>query len=672
MADSMQKAMIAKDAARRKGEASNSQVISGPTSISPTMAPTPISSPVTNNEPTITPNPQVIPLSDKDERERQKSIDRAIYIQDRRFNSANPEPIIAQNPQVIKEETRPPQDSTPISLEPTIAPNPQIEQQADWAYSPPPPINTEPVLSPNQYEAPPASSYSTPQMTDAQLKTFTKSKPTPKSTPRPKTAITTRAKSQKESKKGKPIPYIIGAVPGPSLEATRNVFHNSQLIVEIIPCIPVMSDGLSLFTIQSKLDEFKSRLKIFGYEIGPGDCIKIAIQADITPSESFSNDYGESFLSKITDVASSGAAELNQITGSTNAAQAAGKLANVGGKVMSGIPYAKEAMEGIATKAQELEAWSKSAPGGAKGAANMALAMLGGARIDFPQVWKNSAFSTSYSVTVKLYNPSPGNAKATDFFIIGPLATLLLLGLPKEQEELKGRAYNYPYFHKIKCKGLFEIDQGAITSIQVTKGTEGQIAFNQNLGMVEVKMDFIDLHAHMVGSSDTGTNIPTLGKYLKILKESRKPLESMYVKSDNEEESNKQESNTDDYSGAPNQQEYDHYEPGPQPDSTTSPTERIDPDQDEMAKDLIANNPKELAPVPVSNTDDYTGAPIQENPQYEAPPIVEQMPPAVQAAAAKGSAEAQDAYKIEVEIKQRQRDAAWKAMKARLVAAASG
>ena len=130
-----------------------------------------------------------------------------------------------------------------------------------------------------------------------------------------------------------------------------------------------------------------------------------------------------------------------------------------------------------------------------------------------------SSFSSSYSFNIKLYNPSPGNIKAADYFINGPLITLLLLALPRENSKVK-EMYSQPFFCKVKCPGLFQVQQGVITNISVSKGVENQIGFNQRLGMVDVKIDFGFLHSHMIASKESGdTGIPTLKGYLKNLRE---------------------------------------------------------------------------------------------------------------------------------------------------------
>lgn len=418
--------------------------------------------------------------------------------------------------------------------------------------------------------------------------------------------IKIQPKTKNETKKGEEITPIIGAPMKPSMRATSNLYDNSLLIASIIPCSPKFATGLTLFTLHSKMDEYRKRLREFGYEIAPGESLKVSFQADFTPSETFSNDYGESFLSKMTNVASEGISDLNQITGSKRGTEALEKLTKSGMNIAQGAgiknPFISGLIEGANTKAKELNTWSKNQNGNTAGMVN---AMLGGARIDFPQVWKNSAFSTNYSITIKLYNPNPANDKITDYFIIGPLTALLLLGLPSSQDEDK-RAYNYPYFHQIKCRGLFELDQAAITSIQITKGTEGSIGFNQRLGLVEVRMDFIDLHAHMIGSS-SNSPVPTLKKYIDILKEEH-TIKSMYT-----------DENTTNYKND-SQEDYDTKNSGPQPDTTSPPNERIDLEQKEDSDELISDNPKELAESPTITNTSLT--PV-------APPVISQMSDAI-------------------------------------------
>lgn len=417
----------------------------------------------------------------------------------------------------------------------------------------------------------------------------------------------------KRSKKSNIItlPEVIGMPPEPLTDESQNLFYNSLLIGEIIPCLPNLTKGLTVFDLHSEIKAYKTELANYGFQLDPnsGSAIKLAFQADHLPSESFSNDYGESFLNKMANTASEGAGELMQMMGASSATDALKKIGEFGG----GGKDNKGAFGAIAgfAKATDERIQKLEKGGGATGqAAKIADALLGGARVDFPMVWKNSTFSTSYSVTIKLYNPMPSSDFATDKFIIGPITAILMLGLPRVNPKM-AEAYNFPYFCHINAKGLFNLPHAAISGISVNKGTEGGIAFNQRLNMVEIRLDFVTIHQHMVSSSKVG-KIPTLKNYIMSLKE-QEGLYPMYTK----DGSDKPTATPTDKSNN------DPQVPGPQNDPTIPPGARIDPDALIESNALTDKNPKELAKAPFGTQSSLTPS---------APTVVDQMPDAVQTA----------------------------------------
>jgi hypothetical protein len=146
---------------------------------------------------------------------------------------------------------------------------------------------------------------------------------------------------------------------------------------------------------------------------------------------------------------------------------------------------------------------------------------LGGSRFDFPMIWTDSSFQPSYTMTVRLYNPDPASLEATKKYIIGPIAALLLLGLPLSDDN-KGSTYNYPFLHKIKCPGIYFLNPCFISNISVIKGgDQQQIAYNQRLSIVDVRLDFGSLFSSMLASKYTNDKRPTLKSYLKVMEEGK-------------------------------------------------------------------------------------------------------------------------------------------------------
>jgi len=333
-----------------------------------------------------------------------------------------------------------------------------------------------------------------------------------------------------------PLPKIFGMPPVPNNpnSSIYNLWRNSAYVISIEPCDPDFSKDANLFTLKSVLGDYLKELRE-GYKYGyPNQMIQVCAQADSFPSENFSNEYGESMFNKAADILSSGAQDIMQITNSTDILGAATKFGNATkGIGVAGFDVGEKTL--AASKATKKWISEHQNTTGAKGFAanigNAANMLLAGSRLDFPNVWRNSSFTSSYSCTVRLYNPSPGNDKASSYFIWGPLTALLLLALPRKNKNSTKDffAFNYPYFCRVMSKGLFGIKQGCITGISVNKGVENQIAFNQKLGMVDVKIDFSFLHSHMIASADDSDGVPTLRKYIDNLKETE-PVQQMYIK----------------------------------------------------------------------------------------------------------------------------------------------
>jgi len=297
-----------------------------------------------------------------------------------------------------------------------------------------------------------------------------------------------------------------------------------MIVAKISPCKPNISEGFTLFSLVPAFKEYEDLLKKLGFKTSTQNHIKVCFQADNFPSESFSNEYGESFLNKMADVASAGAAELTQMTGSKTATQALNKIGGAmkaGGGLLGQLGQGLQA--GMKSAGDAFKALTAGSPEAAR-LGKLANKLAGGARVDFPNVWKNSGYSPSYNFTVKLYNPVPKSDDVTEKFLIAPLAALLVLTLPISDDG--GETYNYPFFCKVDCPGLFKINSGAISSISVQKGVESQVGFNQRIGMVELRIEFVDLHTHMIngGKGDTKT---TLYNYLENLRDSTE-IEDIY------------------------------------------------------------------------------------------------------------------------------------------------
>lgn len=333
------------------------------------------------------------------------------------------------------------------------------------------------------------------------------------------------------------IDFIIGMPPkNPKDEwvkgRTNTVMENSMPQCTIYPGVPSFTEGISLFqrrALFSSNEKNKNRreptyldlLADQGFKLNqyPGQLtakggLKIAFQADSFPTDSFTNEYGENFLQSLTDVASEKAASILQITGNRNVGSAFNQAANSLEK--SENPVVSAMGKGLTGAKNTLNDLISAFPGGQKvlGGANLVGALVAGSRIDFPMLWKSSGFQPSYTMTVRLYNPIPASPEMTKKYIIGPIAALMLLGIPISQD---GKTYSWPFIHRIEAPGIYTLDPAFISNITIIKGgDQQQISYQQRMGVVDVRIDFGSLfNSILAGTKKTGR--PTLRSYLDSL-----------------------------------------------------------------------------------------------------------------------------------------------------------
>ncbi len=321
----------------------------------------------------------------------------------------------------------------------------------------------------------------------------------------------------------------------PSTWISDEMIINSMPVLEIIPCKPRFQSGLNLFAVEDAREDYLKILGNHGYATDVP--IKCAFLADNFPTDSFTNEYGETFLQKFTDVASQGMSQLAQMTGAGSGTEAmqniGGAFSQLGEDVGGMMGGALSGFGGMAAGAGKgiQNLINKMKSGGASGlskmlggGAQLINQMVAGHRVDFPQVWRNSGFTPSYTATVRLYNPNPASQASTEQYIIGPLAVLLCLAVPRSND---GKTYNWPFFHKVKATGIYDLEPAVITNITIIKGgDQQQIAYNQNLGIVDVRLDFASLYGSMIVEEGVNTfsNRPTVRSYLRGLRKRDKAL----------------------------------------------------------------------------------------------------------------------------------------------------
>jgi len=327
------------------------------------------------------------------------------------------------------------------------------------------------------------------------------------------------------------VPDILGLPPRTTKTAfddnMDDIRHDAMPIATIMPCMPKAQASIAAFQLDPNegSQRYSKMLGFLGFSAKLP--LKVAFQADSFPTDNFVNTYAESFLDKTAQVVSQGASAINQMFGSRSATdfvdKVAGAVANGGGmfgSLAKGVQDQNKKLQGFINNLKNSQDSSIKSIAGQMG--QTLDTMLSGARVDFPQIWTNSSFTPSYTMTVRLYNPNPASLESTDQYIIGPLASLLLLAVPQSEH---GTTYNYPFLHQIECPGIYFLNPCYISNISVIKGGDQQsIAFNQRLAVVDVRIDFGSLYSSIIAQYENGTTIdrPTLRSYLDVLRGEKK------------------------------------------------------------------------------------------------------------------------------------------------------
>ena len=182
------------------------------------------------------------------------------------------------------------------------------------------------------------------------------------------------------------------------------------------------------------------------------------IDAESQISESFGNNTGDS-----------------SIASSINALSDLGKEAAFLMGNAAGIELEASIREGYQQNLESFTNFFNKWGGGAGTIANKlfdgvsSLAM--GGHIAFPEIWKDSDYSTSYDITIKLASPD-GDPLSQFINITVPYYHLLGFVMP---QALGYNTYNSPFLVRASYGGGFNCEMGIITSMNVTKGPSWNI-----------------------------------------------------------------------------------------------------------------------------------------------------------------------------------------------------
>lgn len=343
-------------------------------------------------------------------------------------------------------------------------------------------------------------------------------------------------------------------------EKTTKHILSAYPMVTIIPAYPEFGgadDASSMFDLFEvsedkgikKYQEIKENL---GLSSDPNS-LKIAYQNNTVISESFNSEYGPSMFEEMANIGSTRMAEMRYVMGAETPYHMLSKIkGNISPNQLNALqdsisPFFNSATDyifnigntklptGSNPRLEQLRNFYPSSQGsGMSGTMGGAMdyitgtagkligkgvgQLLIGSRVDFPQIWKGSSYSPSYSITVKLYNPRPDLEESYIQHIVKPLARILALMTPIADSDT---TFAFPLLCKVKAPGLFNIESGFISSVEVTKGGENNdITFAQRPNEIDVSITFGELHNVMVsesGDAEVHEDKPTLKSYINTL-----------------------------------------------------------------------------------------------------------------------------------------------------------
>ena len=124
--------------------------------------------------------------------------------------------------------------------------------------------------------------------------------------------------------------------------------------------------------------------------------------------------------------------------------------------------------------------------------ANGTRTVFNGGKLEFPELWEDSSYSSNYNISLKLI--SPDYDKVSWFINIGvPLMHLIALACPRQVDP---NGYVSPFLCRAFYKGFFNIDMGLLT-LSVQRGTEGGWTVDGLPTVVEISLEIKDLYNNM-------------------------------------------------------------------------------------------------------------------------------------------------------------------------------
>lgn len=211
------------------------------------------------------------------------------------------------------------------------------------------------------------------------------------------------------------------------------------------------------------------------------------IESDTQISDAFTNDDQESALASKVNQFSDMARELQFLLGGGDAVVGLGTEKLIGSKaLLENDMNVADSVGAMVSGSGAMSQFLKQITGGFQ-------TVLAGGKLIFPNIWSSSSFSRSYSVSFKFVSPD-----YDDFSwymnVLVPVCMLLCMTAPRQSGP---QGYLSPFLVRAFYKGLFNCDMGLITSLNISKGTEGGWTRNGLPTVVNATIDIKDLYSNI-------------------------------------------------------------------------------------------------------------------------------------------------------------------------------
>jgi len=301
----------------------------------------------------------------------------------------------------------------------------------------------------------------------------------------------------------------------------------------IVPASSKESTNFDTF----QMDEGKGRkiyneaLEGYGINLNWGSAIPFAFLPEASLTDTLTNDYGETFLQKMTDMAGEGFGQVAQMVGGRNLQEVLGGVSGYVGQLKKAFEAEGQGgflgntigagLGGAMAIGKGLQEFAKTSPIMQGKMGQIIDKVATNHRFDFPMIWRNSSFTQNQTLTMRFYNPRPGSNSAHKKYILGPLALLLLLAVPRSDTEY---GYNWPLFLRVAAPGFFTMKAAGISNLTIIKGgDQNQVSLSgPRISTVDIRVEFVSLYNTMVDDSKApGDNLlpdkPNVSTYLEGL-----------------------------------------------------------------------------------------------------------------------------------------------------------